>query len=305
MTSLYLPLALSAIFGGTAPALSRRLPPSVATWVLSAGGLLAAAGSSVTLGLLAFEFVALAPRLADRAGWSDDVLRQHDPVSTPVGLCAIVAVVIFAVRFAVAAVRRLIAVRDAYRLSAALPDTGSELCVLDLPEAHAVAIPGRPGRIVVTRGLLRALAAEERRALIAHERAHLEHRHHVHQTAAHLAAAVNPFLARLPGSVESSCERWADEDAAALCPRETVADALTRAATRHRLSAPVVVLGAAVTEVADRIGALRAPAPRLVLWRLSLPAAVLLAATVAVALAVRDAEQLFDLARYAYRAGQR
>ncbi|MEP6851048.1 MAG: M48 family metalloprotease [bacterium] len=48
----------------------------------------------------------------------------------------------------------------------------------DLPDA--LALPGMSGRIVVSTGMLRALSAEEKRVLLAHEAAHLTHRHYVY-----------------------------------------------------------------------------------------------------------------------------
>lgn len=175
--------------------------------------------------------------------------------------------------------------------------------MLDTAEPYAFAVPGRPGRIVVTTALLRSLDPAQRRALLAHERAHLHHRHHIHQSMAHLAAAVNPVLYRLPAALELSCERWADEDAARVSRRDTVADALTRAATGSRLAGPAVVLAAAVTDVADQVGALRGPAPRLAVWRVALLLGLLAATAVAVAEAMHDTERLFELAQSAYRAG--
>ena len=299
--SVYLPLALTAVFGLAAPGLARRLPPNAATWLLSAGGLLAAAGSSAALALLAFPLIAQTPVLAARGHWSDAVLRHHDPVATPVGVLATAAVLILATRFLHAATRRLAAIRDAYRLADALPHPSSELTVLDTAESQALAVPGRPGRIVITTGLLRHLDPGQRRALLAHERAHLNHHHHIHQSVATFAAAVNPLLGRLPAAVELSCERWADEDAATTCPRDTVADTLTRAATASRLTGPAVVLAAAVTDIAARVGALRSPAPRLTLWRIALLIGLLAATTAAVAEAMHDTERLFELAQAAYR----
>ena len=90
--------------------------------------------------------------------------------------------------------RRLAALLAAYRLAAALPTSGGELAVIDHPAQQAYAVPGHPGRIVVSTGVLRGLNAGERRAVLAHERAHLTHRHHLHHTVAHLAAAANPSL---------------------------------------------------------------------------------------------------------------
>ena len=84
-----------------------------------------------------------------------------------------------------------------------------------------------------------------------------------------------------------------------------IADLLATAATGHQRGAPAVVLAAGATEVAVRIGALRRPAPRLAWWRLGLPTGLLLATAVAVAVAMRDTERLFELAERAYLAGQR
>ena len=95
--------------------------------------------------------------------------------------------------------------------------------MLDDPAPRAFAVPGRPGRIAMSTGLLRVLRRDQRRAVLAHERSHLRHRHHLHQTAAVLAAAANPLLYRLPAAVALSVERWADEDAAATCDRRSVA----------------------------------------------------------------------------------
>jgi beta-lactamase regulating signal transducer with metallopeptidase domain len=209
------------------------------------------------------------------------------------------------VRFAVAGARRLTALRDAFRLASSLPAAGGELAVIDHPGRQAFAVPGRPGRIVVSSGLLRGLDAGERRAVLAHERAHLAHRHHLHHTIAHLAAAANPLLYRLPAAVALSTERWADEAAAARCRRDTVADALLHAALggTRLLAAPAVVLAAASTEVAARVHALRGPAPRLTLWRVALLLALLVATGAAVLEAAHDTERIFELAQAAYRTG--
>lgn len=303
LLSVYLPLLLSGAFGVAAPRLARRMPPPVATWLLSAGGLLAAAGSTATLALIAFQYVSQAPMLAARGRWSNTVLHHRDPVSTPISLFATVALTVLAVRFALAATRRYVAVHGAYRLAGALPDTGSELSVVVLADPQAYAVPGRPGRIVITTGLLRRLDAGQRRALLSHESAHLLHRHHLHHTATGFAAALNPLLERLPAAVELSCERWADEDAARACSRDTVAGALARAAGSDRSPGSAVALAAASCAVADRISALRAPAPRLVLWRLALLLGLLGATAMAVAVAMHDTERLFELAQSGYRAG--
>jgi len=42
--------------------------------------------------------------------------------------------------------------------------------------------------------MLRTLSADERRALLAHEAAHLTYRHHVYTQLTDVAAAANPLL---------------------------------------------------------------------------------------------------------------
>jgi Zn-dependent protease with chaperone function len=303
--SVYLPLLFSGLFGVTAPVLARRLPPAVGTWLLSVGGLLAAAGSAASLALLGFTLVGQSPLLAARGHWSDTTLRHADPVAAPIAAAATAALLLVSVRFVRAGLRRLAALHAAYRLAAVLPTSGGELAVIDRPAQQAYAVPGHPGRIVVSTGVLRGLNAGERRAVLAHERAHLTHRHHLHHTVAHLAAAANPLLARLPDAVALSAERWADENAAATCRRDIVADALTHAAagSARMLATPAVVLAAGATEVAARVVALRVPAPRLTLWRVALPVALLVATAAAVLEATHDTERLFELAQYAYRTG--
>jgi beta-lactamase regulating signal transducer with metallopeptidase domain len=152
--------------------------------------------------------------------------------------------------------------------------------------------------------MLRSLEAEQRRALLPHERAHLTHRHYLHHAIAHLAAAANPLLFRLPRAVALSTERWADECAAATCRRTTVVRALIFAAagTSHILDVPAGVLAATATQLTTRVRALRDPAPRLTLWRVALLVAMVAATAAAAIEAWHDTERLFELAQAAYNA---
>lgn len=306
MTELLLvALGLSAVFGLTAPRLARRLPPAIAVWLLSGGAVLAATASSVSLALLAFLSLAPTPDVAARAHWSDQVLRHHDHAPLLIGVVSALLIVTLTVRLSRVAGRRAAALRDAYRLAAVLP--GTELCVLDSACAEALALPGRPGRVLATTGLLRVLGADERRAVLEHERAHLKRRHHIHQSAAALAGALNPMLAGIRSALALACERDADEVAARVCPRRTVAAALDRIAALPRGGGeqPAVVLAAATRNVSARVGALRAAPLRLEPWRIGAPGVVLAAAALAVAVAMHDTEHLFELAKHAYDAGTR
>jgi beta-lactamase regulating signal transducer with metallopeptidase domain len=146
--------------------------------------------------------------------------------------------------------------------------------------------------------MLRSLTADERRVLLAHERAHLRHRHHLYRAAAAVSAALNPMLAALPRTVEYATERWADERAAeGVGDRRLAARAIIQAAlvtTRYRGSPAGVALGFDQADVPSRIGSLLAAPPR----RRPFVAAVLVAALATCLYAANDAradtEKLFE-----------
>ena len=142
--------------------------------------------------------------------------------------------------------------------------------------------------MVVSTAMLRALPPAERRALLAHEAAHLRHHHHLHVQLAELAAAANPLLRPLAAAVHAGVERWADEEAAAevgdraLAARPLARAGLARAgAGRHR------VPGAGDAAVAERTRALLAPRPA---GRRGLAAAVVALMLVPVAAATATAD---------------
>lgn len=299
---VYLPLVLAAVFGLTAPGIARRLPPALATWLLSVGGAVCAAGSTAALGLLGWTLVGQTPDVAASGHWSTTALQSHDPVAAPVAATALVVLAVLTLRVAVVLVRRGWALAAAYRLAAALPSRGGQLVVVDDDTLPACAVPGRPGRIVVPAGLLRRLDAGQRRAVLAHERTHLDHHHHAHLTVGTVAAAANPMLFRLPSALALSTERWADEAAAVTTRRGTVAAALRRAAAvSPTWTAPSVVLAAAAGHVAARIAALSVPAPRPTAWRILALTGLALATALATVDAADDFHRLFELAMHAYQ----
>lgn len=300
--AMFLPLLASTAFGLLAPRLARRLPPAIATWLLSAGGLCAAAGFAASLFLVAVTLVGQLPLLAEHGHWSDTVLHRTDPIWTPLAVIALLALGLLSTRFAVTAGRRLLALRAAYRLAAALSPAGNELVVVDDADFRAYAVPGNPGRIVVSRSLLRALTAAQRRGVLAHERAHLRQHHHVHHTVAHLAAAANPLAFGLPSAVALASERWADASASAASSPADVAGALVLAA--GRTSSPgtpsTAVLAVADTDVVARVEALTGPARPFAVGRLALLLALLAAIAASTMHAAADVDRVFDLAQSAY-----
>jgi hypothetical protein len=304
--AVLLPLLASALFGLIAPGVARRLPPAIATWLLSVGGLCAGAGFVASLFLLSLTLVGQLPVLAARGHWSDAVLHRADPIWPPLAIAALAALSTLAVRFVVTATRRLSGLHTAYRLAATLSLVGNELVVVDDTQHHAYAVPGRPGRIVVSSGLLRALTAPQRRGVLAHERAHLHQHHHIHHTAAQLAAAANPLSFGLPRAVALASERWADESASRVCTRADLARALVTAAARASSgSTPsTAVLAVAETEVVARVEALTRPARPLEVPTLVLLLALLAVIALSTLHAAADVDRAFDLAQAAYHLGR-
>lgn len=140
-----------------------------------------------------------------------------------------------------------------------------ELVVLPAEEPLALAVDGAPPQIVVTEGLVGALAPEELDAVLRHEAAHLKHRHQRYllvATALEHAFAFLPFTRRSTAALRAALERWADETAAGEAGefRAVVRGALL-GVTRALVDPAVAAFSAAET-VVERLDALEAPPPR-------------------------------------------
>jgi Zn-dependent protease with chaperone function len=226
LLSLLFPLAA----GPLARAVTKRVEPQLATWLMAGAALLLAGTSCGALGLLVLSPLVRMTWLARLGHWSSSIVAG---AGLPGGWTSLVAAIALgaALLAAVAfAVRRGRALADAWRHARSLPGRG-ELVVTGDAAADAYAVPGRPGRIVVSTGMLGVLDDRGRAALLAHERAHLTGRHHWFTAVARLAAAANPLVRPLASAVEYSVERWADESAAAAVgDRQLVARAIASAA---------------------------------------------------------------------------
>jgi Zn-dependent protease with chaperone function len=197
-----------------------------------------------------------------------------------------------------------------------LPGAG-EIVVTQDAAADAYTIPGWPCRIVITQGMLGALAGEERGVLLAHERAHAKNSHYLFTSAARLAAAANPLLRPIASEVGYTVERWADEHAAtATGSRALTARAIARAALAASAAPPdrdpaITALGLIPRHpgqdrvprrsgpVPRRVAALLAPAPGLSPLLLLAAAALVLLSGASVIEAARDFHQLIELAQVA------
>lgn len=229
--------------------------------MLAAAAVVTAGATTWSLVLLGAALLGDVPPVVRAAGQGG---AAADPVPVVIGLAACLALVVVGVRLhrAVRAERRT---RRALRLLCAGQPADTELIVAASAVPRACAVPGRPGRILVTSAMLGALGPAERRALLAHERAHLAHRHDVLVTAATLAAAADPLLCPVRSTVVYLVERWADERAAAAVgDRRTTAHALARAALTAQRGGAVCALHFADRAVTRRIAALQAaPQPSL------------------------------------------
>lgn len=297
---VYIPLVMSVLFGLFAPWLCRRLPPARATWLLTLGSVILACSTAVALGLLALTFLGQLPDVAAIGHWTAAALRRHDPVHRSVAVAALITIPVLTALVVRAAARRAAAIVDAYRTCRRLPDQGTSLVVLPDPDIAAYAVPGRPGRIVVSRGLLSALPPAHRRVVLAHEQAHLDRHHYRHLAVIAIATALNPALFRLPAAAVYSTERWADE-VAARDSGDRVVTAAALARTRllggGRAVRPGCALAAAANQVTARVQALLADPPRARPLLTIVALAIIVMACIGAVGAVRDAHQLFELAQ--------
>ncbi|MCK8680008.1 MULTISPECIES: M56 family metallopeptidase [Streptomyces] len=267
---VFLPLVLPLSAWPVARLAEQHLHPRTATRLLGVVAVVLALCSTLCLGLLVVVGTAQLPGNPLPDGWSDPEVRAavpYDEVAGPAAIPALLAVVAVAVRtgWRHHRVRR----RAGRALGALRP---SSVAVLPDPVPYAYALPGgvrgAGGRVVVSTGMLAGLTAAERRALFAHERAHLAGAHHRYLLAVRLAADANPFLRPLGTAVAYTAERWADEEAAlAVGSRRTVARAIGKAALVSR-GAPVPTLAglAAAGPVPRRVAALLRPAPAGYRW---------------------------------------
>jgi Zn-dependent protease with chaperone function len=294
---LLVTLSVMLAFALIGPVLARGLPPAVATRLLVPASLVVGASAVWALLTVGFTWVAQLGPVSRYGDWSPERLRAETPFPSIIAVgCGLLAVgsVTQAGVVGTRRIRRMLAVRNA---CGPLGAPGS-LVVLDNDRPDAFATPGAGGRIVVTTGLLRALTAAERRALIAHEKAHLAHRHAWWLLATEVAAAANPLLRPTAAAIGHAVERWADEDAAReVTDRRLVARTLARTALLTRAStAPATGLPAAGGDVPCRVRALLAPPLRPRILPLTVLLALLVTCTFAAATVQHRGDQLLDRA---------
>ena len=307
--AVYVPLLLSLLAPLGARPLSERCEPRLATCLLAALSLVLGAASTISLGLLAVTGLIRIPQLATLGHWSAHSAQSSDPAEVSIALIAgllLGGAVLTAARMLWRRARTLAAAA----VDAACMPARDGLVVLEDEAPDAYALPGLPGRVVVSTGMLHTLDETEQDILLAHERAHLTAHHYAFVALAQLGAAANPLLRPLATAVTYTIERWADENAArSTGDRKRVARTVGKAAlAAHRAPALTRAAGAALGilgrrgplasagPVPRRVAALLAPPLRHHLALTAATAAVLAATTLATAEAAHDLHLFLEAA---------
>lgn len=297
------PFAFAVALALFARAIAAKLPPAIASALLTVVALSVALTTGLILSASAVVSLARLPMVGAAGHWSAAAVGRHGAPPLWVGVLTATVVIGLLAASGLRACRSATELRAATKAVRGLEIPSSNLVVLDHDRPTAYAVGGVHGRIVVSTSMLRALPADERLVLLAHERAHIHHHHHVYVQLCDIAAAANPLLRPTARAVRISVERWADESAAReVGDRTLVARGLARAAlARHGSAASLAgTLAAADNDVVVRVQALlqRQSTYR---WRLSIT--LILAATAcwvgAGVVAVR-AHELIELAEAVY-----
>lgn len=319
--AIYLPLAIPLAAAVGARPIASRLPPQIATWLLTSAAVALAGLSTAVLALLASSAVIRIPLVAALGDMSVQVVRRNDPASLVAALVAAALLTVASIAACRAAWRRATAIVSAARHARCLPGS-SQVVVIPDGTADAYAVPGWPGRIVITAGMLNALDPAERRVLLAHEHAHAQGHHYLFTALTSFAAAANPLLRPVAAAVTFTVERWADETAARECgDRRLAARAIGKAAlasadrpvpASHPRITPAGAVGIAgpsvlrphrifrpdgAGPVPRRVAALLVPAPRLRPLLVVGVAALVVVSGVSALDAARDLHAIVELAQ--------
>ncbi|MCE7003624.1 M56 family metallopeptidase [Kibdelosporangium philippinense] len=283
--------------------LADRLRPDLAARAFAWAAIVAAASS--VLNLLSFALKALAeiPAVADLGGWSYQVVLADTAHVSWVSWFSFAWTVFIVVAVIWQVWRHSRAMHSAHTQAGMLESEG-EVVIIPDRRVDAFALPGAPGRIVVTRGMRDTLDEAQYAAVVAHERAHLVHNHQRLVWLARLAAVIHPALIPVVRKVEFLVERAADEQAAIeLGDRGCVARAIglaalaasARPAVTSRVGPLMMAVSAAPGVVPGRVKALLGPG-QVRRWQVVVPAALALGTLVWTAECIYDLFELLALA---------
>ncbi|MBA8824116.1 Zn-dependent protease with chaperone function [Saccharopolyspora lacisalsi] len=132
-------------------------------------------------------------------------------------------------------------------------DGPDDTTLLEHTSAAAYCLPGGQDRVVLTTGALQALSADQLRAVLAHERAHLRHRHHLILLLAGAIANAFPHsrtFRTAHSEIARLVELAADDAAVRNTDRFTLAEALL---TLNSGRSPAATLAARGSTAAARV----------------------------------------------------
>lgn len=148
---------------------------------------------------------------------------------------------------------------------AAPPADDGAAVVVDCPQPAAYCVAGRRAIVVITRGAVSLLTADQVDAVLAHEQAHLAARHHRRLAAAAVAGQALrelPLFRGLSDHVRRLLEMHADQIASHRHDPEVLASALVTVASGRATpcaATPSTALAAASTDITARIRRLLLP----------------------------------------------
>lgn len=293
-------VALTALLG-------ERLPPAPAAVVLAWSAAGAALAGLVNLAAFTVKAAAEVPVVAGFFEWSTQpVIADTARERWVPWLCAALLVSAAVATARVAARHRRVRSLARGLIGSAGTD---EVVLVESRSVEAFAVPGRPGRIVVTTSMRQALTDAQFEALVAHERAHLERGHSRLMLLSDLAGAVHPAFRWVSKRVGYLVERAADEHAAlAVGDRKVLARAIGTAALAAR-GRPALEAGPFASFArAKRPGAIPRRVTALLgrrihgrrIWPVAIPAVFAVSSLIWTVEAVYDLVELLVLAHGAY-----
>lgn len=167
---------------------------------------------------------------------------------------------------------------------------GTQVWLVPTPDRTVYSLPTRRARIVISQGALDALSRDELTAVLSHERAHIEQRHHALLWALHSLKGVLgwvPLIAAAAPAVATYAEMAADDDARRASSTRALAGALLALhgpGPSPVLGAPALALHADATGTSWRALRLAAAPPPPSRWGVAVTGGYLAAMTAAIAL---------------------
>ena len=264
-------LALVAAILSALPAVGgrwfRSLHPAVATKAVAVslvGALVVAELTLVALGAPVVLRAAGAHGLAARCERMASQMLIGSPwIGRPAALAALVLPFLVATGFRRAR-RAQRSLHEVALIGGPAQLLGHSVVMFESDRPLAVSVAAHGGVIVVSSALVNQLADAELAAVLRHERAHLDHRHHVLlwvASGAEIGLGFVPWVRSAVDQLRCSIERWADEDAAGpeMDARWVTKRALIGVATGG-VSVDLAAFGSLST-VVERVVALDRPAP--------------------------------------------